>query len=140
MPNKKRIIVNCSDCTYLLSPDQIVYLESNGSSTSFLLKDNLKFTSSYPIKNYQESLSGNGFLRCHRSYLVNLLHVYKIEKEGFIVLTNNITIPIAQQRISTFIEKAHEFFDAEDGKAPDASMASPLSIVPENTMSREIAV
>ncbi len=117
MLSKKRIIVNCSDCTYMLSPDQIVYLESNGSSTSFLLNDNMKFTSSYPIKDYQESLSGNGFLRCHRSFLVNLAHVYKIEKEGFIILTNKSTIPIAQQRISAFIEMAHKYFDKKESQA-----------------------
>ncbi|MEO7312953.1 MAG: LytTR family DNA-binding domain-containing protein [Chitinophagaceae bacterium] len=116
MPAKKRIIINCSDCTYILSTDQIVYLESSGSSTSFLLNDNFKFTSSYPIKDYQESLSESGFLRCHRSFLVNLEHVYKIDKEGYIVLKDKSSIPIAQQRISAFIEKAHEFFSKKEIK------------------------
>ncbi|MES2775196.1 MAG: LytTR family DNA-binding domain-containing protein [Bacteroidota bacterium] len=119
MHSKKRIIINCSDCTYLLAPEQIIYLESKGSSTSFLLNNDLKFTSSYPIKNYQDVLSGDGFLRCHRSFLVNLAHVYKIEKEGFIILANKSTIPIAQQRISAFIEKAHQYFEKRDAMSDE---------------------
>lgn len=48
---------------------------------------------------YMESLlSGLGFLRCHRSFLVNMKHVVGL-RDPFITLSNGFTVPVSRGKV-----------------------------------------
>lgn len=48
------------------------------------------------MKDFCDELSDCGFLRCHRSYMVNLHHVYIMRSDSVFVLDdqNHTTVPI----------------------------------------------
>ena len=43
-------------------------------------------------------LSGLGFLRCHRSFLVNMKHVVGL-RDPFITLSNGFTVPVSRGKV-----------------------------------------
>jgi len=52
------------------------------------------------LKEFDDMLSESGFYRVHKSYLINLLHISRFEKQegGYIVLTNGQKIPVASRK------------------------------------------
>jgi two-component system LytT family response regulator len=52
------------------------------------------------LKEYEEMLSDCGFFRVHKSYLINLVHIKRFDRQdgGFIVLTNDLKIPVASRK------------------------------------------
>src|SRR5262249_54080530 len=55
--------------------ENILYAESSGNYTNFHFADKNMICSSKPMHEYEELLSDAGFIRIHKSCLVNLLHV-----------------------------------------------------------------
>lgn len=66
--------------TVELAPDDILYAEANGYSSVLHTQDG-PFQTRYTIDALERLLSGPQFLRCHRSYLVNLSRVARIEND-----------------------------------------------------------
>jgi len=50
-------------------------------------------TSRIPLKELEERLGGSPFLRCHRSFIVNMNHVSDMRANGFLMLCGDI-VPI----------------------------------------------
>lgn len=61
---------------------EIAYLEADINYTIFHLHDGKKLVSSFTLKRYQEDSRMAGFLRVHKSYLLNPAFVKSVEKEG----------------------------------------------------------
>jgi two-component system, LytTR family, response regulator len=51
-------------------------------------------------------LTGCGFYRVHKSFLINLAHIHRFEKQdgGFIILTNDLKIPVASRKRDEMLE------------------------------------
>jgi two-component system, LytTR family, response regulator len=85
-----KIAIPTTDGFILVALETIIYCESDGNYTNFILKDNKKITSSYTLKQYEEMLSGSNFFRTHKSYLVNVGHITRyIKGDGGIVIMSN---------------------------------------------------
>jgi two-component system LytT family response regulator len=65
----------------LIEIDKIIYCEAHASYTYFYLEDGSNVMSSKNIGEYERELVPFNFLRIHKSYLINLLHVNKYSKE-----------------------------------------------------------
>jgi two-component system LytT family response regulator len=59
--------------------------------------------SSYSIGEFRKLLDANGFFSCHKSHLINLVHVRKLTREGFIYLIDNIPVPLARRKRLEFL-------------------------------------
>lgn len=62
----------------LLSPEQIVYVESKLHRLYFHLEDGNIYTMYDVLNEWDERLQGHGFLRIHQSYLVNMDYIQEI--------------------------------------------------------------
>lgn len=102
-----RIVVNTQGETELIDLQDIVYIKSDNVYSTFHLKSQKRITCSQrSIKDYEEMLSGKGFFRTHRSYIVNLQEVNSVSKsDGLqILLKNKETIPLALRRKNDFFD------------------------------------
>ena len=78
---------------------EIIMLQADVNYTTFFLKNGKKFLSSRSIKLYELILKGHGFIRTHRSYLINLEHLLKCnETNDSVFLSNNLTALISRRR------------------------------------------
>src|SRR5215213_6390312 len=55
--------------------NDILFAEASGNYTNFYFKEKHSICTSRPIHEYEELLSDSGFVRIHKSFLVNLLHI-----------------------------------------------------------------
>jgi two-component system, LytTR family, response regulator len=86
--------------------NQIVYSEASSNYSNLVLTDGRHFLISKTLKDVQEVLEEEHFLRVHRQYIINLNHVKQFNRnEGVLTMTNGINIPVARNQKERLIEK-----------------------------------
>lgn len=101
IPNQqKKIIIKTTDNIYLMEVKDIISCVSDDCYTTIHSVGGDHILVSKTLKEYEELLSSLGFYRVHKSYLINLSHIKRFERQdgGSIVLTNNIKIPVASRK------------------------------------------
>jgi len=86
--------------------EDIIYCRARDNYTEFILKDK-KILSSKALKSYDEKLSDSGFVRIHRSYLININHVNKYYKGsgGYIIMSNGDSLDVSKKRKEAFMKR-----------------------------------
>lgn len=93
--------------TTKVKTEDIYYFESDIRTIYIVTKDaRLCFTGK--ISKIEEQMQDCGFFRVHKSYIVNLQHVYNIYKD-FVTMDNNEKIPISKYRRKEANQKLLEF-------------------------------
>ncbi len=87
--------------TWFVPPAEIYYCSAYSNYTNMYLKDQTEFTVSKTLKEVEEMLSAHNFIRTHKSFLVNKLHVLTLENSGSLLLKNNTRIEISRRRMET---------------------------------------
>ncbi len=77
-----------------LNPEEILYIESNDSITTVCATGGRRFRNKTPISHWEANL-GPGFIRIHRSYLVNRTAVTK--KESDTIYIDDVELPISRK-------------------------------------------
>lgn len=95
---KKRVILKTADTVYAIYEDDIIYCRSEGNYTTFYTLQLEKIVVSKPLKQIEEVLSENDFIRCHQSYIVNKKHVLKYNKQGVLIVHLDFKIPVSSRR------------------------------------------
>jgi len=98
--NLKKIVLKTSDSIYVVDVQDIVHCESNSSYTSLFLKDGRKIMVSKVLKEYDEMLSGYGFIRVHKSHLINLNYIARFVKTdgGYLEMKDGSNVPVSQRK------------------------------------------
>lgn len=98
------ILVESGSATYRLPYSQILYIEAlNKKLNICTLRQSVSVRRS--MGSISESLP-EGFLRCHRSYIVNLRHVDSTDyREMLVTLTDGSRLPIARSMKDAFQEE-----------------------------------
>lgn len=107
---KKITIPNASGFKIIHLRD-IVYLEADSNYCIFHLVNQEKIIASKPLKDYEEVLTENQFIRVHKSHIINMdyLKEYKNTNGLQVKLIQDITIQVSRRRISEFLEKVKKF-------------------------------
>jgi two-component system LytT family response regulator len=92
----------------LIPVEEIMFCTADGKYTVFETKNNLNYTSSKNLGQYQALLSSNTFFRIHHKHLVNINFIKSINKSDgyFCELINGKNLPISkrnQEKFSRFI-------------------------------------
>jgi two-component system LytT family response regulator len=106
-PGKPRkIALPMADEVQFVEIDQIIYCLGENNYTYFFLSNGKKLLVTKTLKEYEELLSEHGFLRVHRSYLINLSYVkaYVKKEGGYILMTNDAQISISQSKRKEILE------------------------------------
>lgn len=84
-----------SRVTLWLQPEDIVYVEAFSHNTALYTKEKCYLVRE-GISVWRERLAGEVFCSCHRSYLVNLFHVARLEREA-VVLDDGRRVPLSRR-------------------------------------------
>ena len=95
---RKRIVLRVQQYMLVVALNEIIYCHSNAGYTTFYLTGNRKELVSNPIKEYEQLLPETWFLRPHQSYLVNNNFIDRYNKDGFLLLKNGSSIPVATRK------------------------------------------
>jgi two-component system LytT family response regulator len=93
-----RIALPSARETRFVKTSDIIRCESSNNYTTFFIVGGERIMTSKPIFEYEEILSGYGFIRCHQSHLVNKKHIKSWVKEdgGFLLLEDNTRVPVSR--------------------------------------------
>lgn len=106
----KYIAVNTHKGIKVLEVSKIVYMESSGRYTIIYLNDGEKLSVCKNLGYYDKLFSKIFFLRVHKSYLVNVAYLLKIEKDQggqYCLLKDNNIVPISNRRFTYVKQYLH---------------------------------
>lgn len=85
----------------------ILYCESDNNYTRFFMLDGQKYLITKTLREVQELLEEQHFLRVHRQYIINLDQIKKfIRGEGcYVILSNELNIPVSRSQKDKLIER-----------------------------------
>ncbi len=85
---------------------EILYAIADGNYTYVHLTDNRTTKVLRKLKEVEQLLFGENFLRIHRSHLINLEHVISFQNEpDVVVMSNEKSLEVSRSRKAYFIEK-----------------------------------
>ena len=102
-----KIVLPVLDGLEIIQARSIIYCEASDNFTKFIMDDGQKFMICRTLKHYQEILEPLGFLRIHKSYLINMEHIRKYVKGkgGFTIMSNQEELPVSPAQKNTLIGK-----------------------------------
>lgn len=92
---RNRIILPYCEGSVITSSKNIIYLEAFGKKTQVALNSGKKITCSIGLSAVFEKL-GDGFVSCHRSYVVNLGYISSVSKNE-ITMDSGEKIPVSRR-------------------------------------------
>jgi two-component system, LytTR family, response regulator len=103
----KKIAVHTLDGLEFLKIEDLIRLEANGSYTEFHLSNKKMILASKSIKEYEDILSEDIFIRVHNSHIINLNYIKKYHKGrgGYIILEDGKNIEVATRRKHDFLSR-----------------------------------
>lgn len=100
---EKIAIPNNSDYFFVFIKD-IVRCEGWQKYSKIFLTDGTNLVSSYNIGVYKELLESYGFISCHKSHLINRMHIKKYSKEGTVDMIDHSQVPVSRRKKDKFLQ------------------------------------
>jgi two-component system, LytTR family, response regulator len=101
----KKLICKTETEMRLVSLNEILYCEGDGSYSFIHTLTNEKFLVSKYLKELEEDLPKDNFFRLHKKYIINVAYVELLKKNKqqlTVVLKNEISLPVAFRRSVAF--------------------------------------
>ena len=107
---QKKIVLPLIDGFEVVKIEDILYCVANDNFTDFYFKSKHKMMICRTLKFYEELLVDSGFLRVHKSHLVNLEQIVKYTrgKGGMLTMSDGVTIsvsPMKRDQLLSFFER-----------------------------------
>lgn len=103
MSDRNAYLFHTTDGEILLKITTILYLECH--KNYFIVHcTNTDYTCRGTLTAMEKQMANYAFFRIHSSFLVNLKHVYKIDRKNVVVLTSGISLTVSQRKVSAFKE------------------------------------
>lgn len=100
----KQIVIKNKKGSYRIILKDILYAESNARVVNTYLKSGEVISFYSKLKDFIENIHDDRFLKCHKSFVVNMDYILKIEN-NFIYMSGNIKIPISTSNTAAIKEQ-----------------------------------
>ena len=102
----KRIAIPATQGLQFIKTEDIIYLEAIANYTKFHLAANIKYTVSKTLKEFEDMLPEESFLRIHNSYIINLNFAEKYIRGdgGQVILSNGIMLDVSKRKKAEFLK------------------------------------
>ena len=93
-----KLALSTSEGTFFYHPDQIVRLEGESNYTRFFFTEKRPMLASKTLKDFEEILTTHGFVRIHKSHLINKNHVVNLSGDGILTMADESKVEISRRR------------------------------------------
>ncbi len=97
-PGNFKLALSTAEGVFFYDPAEILYCEGENNYTRFAFTKNKPMLVSKTLGDYEDLLSEHGFIRIHKSYLVNTKYVSKVDREGNVLMTDGKQMLISKRR------------------------------------------
>lgn len=97
---EKKIVLNDKQSTYFIKLSDLIFCEAEGPYTKFYITGMPPILISQNLKDYEEMLTPNNFIRTHHSYLINPSKIKMYDKTdgGALILEGGHSVPISKRK------------------------------------------
>ena len=105
-PKNKTLALRTSERIYLLEVNNIIRCEADRNYTYFFVNDQKKHIVSQPMKEFEDILKEFGFIRIHKSHLINMSFIDSFDKAdgGYVILKDKTEIPVSRRKKVELLE------------------------------------
>lgn len=104
--SEKKIVLQTAETIFVVRLDDILYLQAEGSYTRFHTTTHGVLTITKKLIDFEYLEQSGSFFRTHRSYIVNLNQIKKVDKKDFLLVMNNdAEVYLAQDKKNQLLEK-----------------------------------
>ncbi len=96
--NLFKLAVSTTEGIFFFAPGEIIRLEGENNYTRFIFSERKPMVVSKTLKEYDDLLRDHGFIRVHKSYVINRQYIVSVDKEGFIKMKDGSDIEISRRR------------------------------------------
>ncbi len=100
-----KLAINTTEGYHFFLPGEIIRCEGDDNYTRFHLVNGKELLVSRTLKEFEEILGDHGFIRVHKSHLVNKSCVTRLDREGRLWLANGENIPVSRRRKHTVLRE-----------------------------------
>jgi two-component system LytT family response regulator len=97
---------------YAFQPDQIIRLEAESNYTYIHIRDHKPILMAKVLCAYEAILEPLGFVRTHKSHLINTLHVESVSTDGKVILNDHSAVDISRRKRRQIITILNHHGDA----------------------------
>jgi len=98
-PGEHKIAIKSTDGTHFFLVRDIIRLEADSSYTHIFLTNGKRFTASKTLKYMEEMLDGQGFLRTHKTHLINTAYLRQVNADHSIVtMSDGSAVEVARRK------------------------------------------
>lgn len=102
----RKIVLQTAETIFVVRMDDIIYLQAEGSYTRFYTTTHGILTITKKLIDFEYLENSGPFFRTHRSYIVNLNYIKKVDKKEFIlIMHNDAEVYLAQDKKNLLLEK-----------------------------------
>ena len=101
----KKMVIPSQDGLEFVKISEIIYFEGDNGYTRIHFTDRKSMLSSHSIGYFNKLLENQSFYLIHKSYLINLIYIEKYLNEGYVVLEDNIKLPVSRNRRQDFFNR-----------------------------------
>lgn len=106
LQNERKVVLQTSETIYVVNQDDIIFIQAEGSYTKIVTVSHGVLTITKKLAEFEYLETDAPFFRAHRSYLVNLNHIKRIDKRDFLlVMSNEAQVQLAQDKKALLIER-----------------------------------
>ena len=93
-----KLAIPTTDGTFFYKPDEIIRIEGENNYSRFFFSNKKNLLTSRTLKEYEEILARFGFLRVHKSHLINKAFVKAYSADGLITMQDQSQVEISRRR------------------------------------------
>jgi Response regulator of the LytR/AlgR family len=93
-----KLALSTMEGVFFYDPADILKCEGDDNYTHFYFINHKPLIVSRTLKDFEEILTDHGFMRVHKSHLVNMHYVEKLDKEGLLWLSDGSNAVVSRRR------------------------------------------
>ena len=103
---EKKIVLQTAETIFVVKQEDIIYMQAEGSYTKIFTTTHGTLTITKKLLDFEYLDIDGPFFRTHRSYIVNLNHIKKVDKKDFVlIMSNEAAVYLAQDKKNLLLEK-----------------------------------
>jgi two-component system LytT family response regulator len=93
-----KLALSTTQGTFFYKPEEITRLEGESNYTRFFFVNKTTLLTSRTIREYEEILGNHGFIRTHKSHIVNKMYVTNYSADGILTMSDGSKVEISRRR------------------------------------------
>jgi len=97
--HKDKLVIRTTGGAHIISCNDIVFVKADNNYSKIYLTNKKELLACNTLKHIESILKSSGFVRCHKSYLVNIESVIELccSIPAKLLLKNNYEIPVSRE-------------------------------------------